>query len=216
VHQPIPSRRAWRALDDLDSAKRLSSVLLAALGTGTVSRMPMKQPSCVTIRCETDTDRTHVDLPAILGSGFDLDLDGPALARHAIAACDDAGQEPQDVGHCARMASLILGSVPDIARIDHDAMFVNAAGDTGLPSAAIYDAAKGTDEWMTGRSDPDVLTAVGILSPLWFRPILGSSGNWSCQRAGFEEIEIICSPADPIEIMRAIDSARRDRPWTTR
>lgn len=214
MHRPIPSRRAWRALDDLDSAKRLSSVLLTALGTGTVTRMPMNRPSWVTIRCETGTDRTHVDLPAILGSGFDLDMDGPTLARHAIAACDDPGQDAQDIGHCTRMASLILGSVPDIARIDHDAMFVNAAGDTGLPSAATYDVTKGTDEWMTERADPDVLAAVGVLSPLWFRPILGTGGNWSCQRAGFEEIEVICSPADPIEIMRAMESARGSRPWT--
>jgi hypothetical protein len=177
----------------------------------------MRHPSWITIRCETPYERTHVDLPAILGSGFDLGIDAEDLARHAISACDDAGQDPQDVAHCARMTSLLLGSVPDLRPVVHDCQFVSAYRETGRPSASTYDPVAGTeDEWLDGRADPAVVAAVGLLTPLWFRPEPQSSGNWRCMRAGFEEIEVMAAPADPIEIMRALEAARKDRPWNDR
>lgn len=162
----LPRRRSWRALDDLDNARVLSSILVEALRTGAVRIVPMRTPSWVTIQCDTAGGRTHVELPAILGSGFDLGIDADELARHAIAACDDAGLDPQEVAHCTRMASLILGSVPDIRLGVHDSVFVSAFGLSGLPCASSYGTTMGTDEWMDRRADPAVVEAVGLLTPL--------------------------------------------------
>ena len=208
--------RSWRALDDTDMARPLGGAVIAAIARGTVVRTELRHPSWTTLRFDEGEDRFYVDLPAIVGSGFHHDLDAMTMARHLIAACDDAGQEPQDVEHCTRMASIILGSVPGIQAHVHDATYVCAFRETGKAFVGVYDPVSGKDEWMDRRADPAVIAAVGMLCPLWFRPERQSSGNWRCTRVGFEEIEVLPTPADPIEIMRAIESARKDRPWNDR
>lgn len=208
--------RSWRAIDDTDMARPLLAMVVAAMASGRVVRTEFRNPSWTTLRFDEGEDRFYVDLPAIPGSGFHHDLDPLDMTRHLIAACDDPGQEPQDVGHCTRMASIILGSVPGIQPRVQDATYVSALRTSGQPCAALYDPIRGIDEWMDGRADPAVIAAVGLLSPLWFRPERQSSGNWRCTRVGFEEIEVLPTPADPIEIMRAVESASKDRPWNER